>query len=534
MYSECLPFARIPHTSKLFNDYLHDFQQVASFYPRPPHPAEWLQDEASRVSYDPQRRAALADVLEAQNRRFGAGQKTLESLDRFRRGALASVTGQQVGFLGGPLFSILKALSAVRLADHARGANIDCVPVFWLATEDHDFEEIKSAVIQDADGGLHTVSLDAEHRPGAAVRTVVLPESITDSIEHVAQLLGDAETGNLIREAYRPGVTVGDAFAFLFTKLFAEFGVIMLDASDPALHRLAAPLYREAIRHARDIDALLLERGKQLHSAGYHEQVKVTPSSTLLFGTVDGARIPIHLSNGKFVIGSESLTAEELELRIQTDPASFSPNVLLRPVVQDYLLPTLAYSGGPAEVAYFAQAAVVYESLAGRVTPVLPRFSATVIDPRARRILDRYKISLLDIFEGPDHTSELLASRSLPSDLKSAFAHAGDLLKEALTEVAAPLKILDPTLVEASERAGSKMRFQLERLHKRAASAELRRSEIVARQASHLNSSLFPNKDLQERVIAGISFVARFGTPLLDTLYEAAQQECLDHQVIYM
>jgi bacillithiol synthase len=534
VYSECLPFARIPHTSKLFGDYLFDFERVSPFYPRPPRATDWLRDEAAKVQYDRDRRARVADILEAQNRRFGASEETLESIDRFRRGALAAVTGQQVGFLGGPLFSILKALSAVRLSEQARRNGVDCVPVFWLATEDHDFDEIKTTVVQDSEGALHTFSLDAEHRPASAVRTVRLPETIGSTIDHISELLGSAESGDLLRNSYRPGDTVGDAFARLFTALFAEFGVIMLDASDPALHKIAAPIYAEAIRQATSLDNALLERGRELHSAGYHEQVKVTPSSTLLFGTVDGARTPVHLANGGFSLGKQNLTSEELLARIGAEPSSFSPNVLLRPVVQDFLLPTLAYCGGPAEVAYFAQAGVVYEALLQRVTPALPRFSCTIVDPRAKRLLDKYRLKVTDVFEGPEYVTELIASRSLPSNLQSAFQKANQLTEQALAGLASPLQVLDPTLVQAAERAGNKIQYQLGRLRKRAANSELHRTEMVARHAAHLNSSLFPHKDLQERVISGISFVARFGPSLLTSLYEVAQQECLDHQAIYM
>jgi bacillithiol biosynthesis cysteine-adding enzyme BshC len=534
VYSECLSFARIPHTSKLFCDFLYDFDRVRRFYARPPHASEWLREEAGRVSYDPQRRARIADILETQNRRFGASAKVLDSIERFRRGALAAVTGQQVGFLGGPLFSILKALTAVRVSEQATHAGVDCVPIFWLATEDHDFEEIRSAVVQDPDGKLHTISLDAEHKPGAPVRDVRLPDTIGELIDGVVKLLGDSEAGEFVREAYRPGETVGTAFARLFARLFAEFGVIMLDASDPALHEIAAPLYIEAIRKAPVLDKLLLERGRELQSGGYHEQVKVTPASTLLFGTVDGMRVPTHLADGGFMLGDEKLDVETLISRISKQPNQFSPNVLLRPVVQDFLLPTLAYSGGPAEVAYFAQADVVYETLLGRTTPILPRFSATIVDPRAKRILDKYGLSLTDLFGGPEHIQELMAARSLPSDMQAAFDNATAVAAQSLADITEALKVLDPTLVRASARAGNRMRYELERLRKRAANAELRRSETNARHAAHLNSALLPHKQLQERVIAGISFVARFGPSLLHSLYEAAQRDCLDHQIVYM
>src|SRR5262249_44518192 len=154
---------------------------------------------------------------------------------------------------------------------------------------------------------------------------------------------------------------------------------------DPELHRIAEPIYRAAIERAEELDDTLLARGKELESAGYHQQVKVTPSSSLLFALRDGARIPIHRrANGKenrFTIGNEELSQHELQAQISSAPQNFSPNVLLRPVVQDYLLPTLTYTGGSAEVAYFAQGAVVYERLLGRVTPIVPRFSATIVEP---------------------------------------------------------------------------------------------------------------------------------------------------------
>ncbi len=541
MQSGCLSFSAIPHTTKLFNDFLHDFPRVSSFYGIPAafshkgFPSispSWLIDESKRVKYGDERRRLVADVLEGQNRSFGASPKALENIRRFREGASVAVTGQQVGFLGGPLFSILKAITAVRLAVEATKAGAECVPVFWLATEDHDFEEIRKAVVQDAEGSLHNVVLEAELLPGAPMSGARLTDAIVPVIEEVARLLGDSEASQFVREAYEPGQTVGTAFARLFARLFAEFGVVLLDASDPELHRVAAPIYKEAAIQAESLEAALVERGKALHAAGYHEQVKVASFSTLLFGIKGGARMPIHRENGSFILGGEKLTREELLARVDSDPAQFSANVLLRPVVQDFLLPTLAYSGGPAEVAYFAQAAVVYERLLGRVTPVVPRFSATLVDARAQRLLKKYDLSLADVLHGPEHTLELIAERSLPSDLQKSFDDAANVVDEALAKLMKPIQTLDPTLQGAAKRAGNKMRYQLNRLRMRAASAEVRQNEIIARHAAHLSTSLFPHKQMQERVIAGVSFLARYGPGLLHTLYACTERGCPEHQVI--
>jgi bacillithiol synthase len=262
----------------------------------------------------------------------------------------------------------------------------------------------------------------------------------------------------------------------------------------------------------------------------------VTPSSTLLFTLRDGARVPVHRrksGNGaEFLVKDEAITPADMLSRIAASPEQFSANVLLRPVVQDYLLPTLAYVGGAAEVAYFGQGAVVYQALLGRGTPILPRFSATIIEAKPQALLERYGLAVPDIFQGPDTLKESLASHTLPADLQSAFDRAESTLKQSLASIQQSLERLDKTLVEASVNAGSKMQHQLEQLRSRAARAELRQSEILGRHAELLGNSFYPNKVLQEREIGGIYFLARHGTELLRGLYDTLCTDCLDHQII--
>jgi uncharacterized protein YllA (UPF0747 family) len=195
-------------------------------------------------------------------------------------------------------------------------------------------------------------------------------------------------------------------------------------------------------------------------------------------------------------------------------------------------LPTLAYTGGPAEIAYFAQAAVVYEKLLGRVTPILPRFSATLVDPKAQRLLERYQLAMPDMFSGPEKLRQTLATRTLPSDLQGRFAEAKAALDKSLGSIRESLARLDPTLVDAASNAGEKMKYQLTQLEARAARAEVQRNEVITRHADSLNWVLYPDKALQEREIGGLSFVARYGPGLLQSLYEAIHTDCHDHQVI--
>ena len=532
MSTDCLPYSAIPHTSRLFAEYTWNYEAVREFYPRPPFSRDWLAQEARTIRYDAGRRQRVADVLERQNRAWGASAATLESLARFRAGAAAMVTGQQVGLFGGPLFSVYKALTSIRLAVEASQAGADCVPVFWLATEDHDLAEVNHVTLLHAEGEaerIATLSHGPERAPVGAIR---FGAEIEEAVRAAGRILGESEAYEFLKESYRPGETFGDAFARLFSRLFRDSGIVLVDASDAELHRIAEPVLRAAAMAASDLDRSLLARSKALEAMGFHAQVKVTADSTLLFHLQDGARLPVHRANGGFQAGRQKMSQDELLRRITEHPEEFSANVLLRPVVEDYLLPSVAYVGGPAEVAYFAQAAVVYEELLGRVTPVVPRFSATLVEPRIQRLLDRYQVCLADTFHGSEHLREVLAKRCIPPDLAAHFDSASNTLASSLDALTVSLRQLDPTLLDAATKARSKMTHQLERLRARAARAQLRRNQEISGHAGQLMNSLYPHKGLQEREIGGITYLARYGTGLLLRLYDAAQVNCGGHQLI--
>jgi bacillithiol biosynthesis cysteine-adding enzyme BshC len=542
MKSQCLPFQQIPHSTRLFLDYLSYTPAVRGMYPRSPIFSEWVREEGGQVSYDEVRRAKVSEILERQNRGWGASAKTVANIERLRRGALTAVTGQQVGLFGGPLFSIFKALTAVKLAEEATAAGVECVPVFWLATEDHDLAEVNHIALPAEQGELERLTAEANAFDGQAVadapvgRVKFGPE-MDAVVERAAALLGDSEVAAWLREAYRPGESLGSAFGLLFAKLFAEWGVILLDPADKEFHDLAKPLFRSAVQRAAELDEALLARGKAIEAAGYHQQVKVTAASTLLFEIKNGARTVVRRrSNGgdgaEFAVGEERASAEELMERIEKAPENFNPNALFRPVVQDYLLPTLVYTGGAAEIAYFAQAAVVYEKMLGRVTPILPRFSATLVEAKAERLLTRYGLSLPDVLQGPEKVREAVAARSLPADLRGRFEEAYGSVEETMMALRESIGKLDSTLIDTADSTRENMRHQIDRLQARVSRAESLRNEVISRHADALNHALFPNKSLQEREVAGVSFVARYGVELLGNLYQQIHTDCHDHQVI--
>jgi bacillithiol biosynthesis cysteine-adding enzyme BshC len=533
--SECLSFTQIPHHTPLFTDFVSYSPKVQKFYPHSPFFNQWFKDEASYLKYDSERRQSVSSILERQNQHWEASEKTLANIARLRAGASAVVTGQQVGLFGGPVFSIFKALTAVKLADQASRAGLDCVPVFWLATEDHDLAEVNQVAIPGADYSLQSFTVPTRGLPSAPVGTIRFGSEIESVVEAAAGLLGPSPISDFLRDSYRPGETFGSAFARLFARLFADWGVVLLDAAAPELHDIAEPMYQAAIERASELDDALLARGKELETAGYHQQVKVTPSSTLLFTLRNGSRVPVHRHlNGSadFLIEDERISPADLVRRMKSSPQEFSANVLLRPVIQDYLLPTLVYVGGAAEVAYFAQVGVVYEALLERVTPIVPRLSATFVEQKPKALLERYNLSLPDLFRGPEKVREIMSSRTLPQELQSAFDQAEASLQKSLAAIRESLARLDSTLIDSAANAASKMHHQLTQLRARAARAELRHEEILARHADLLCNALYPGKILQEREIAGAYFVARQGTEFLRALYDTIHTDCLDHQVI--
>jgi bacillithiol synthase len=524
--SQCLPFSRIPGITKLFNDYLHHFDRVKRFYARPPLERGWWADEARKINYPAERRSQVAGILERQNREFGAGEKTLANIQRLREGAPAVVTGQQVGLFGGPVFCILKALTAALLAEEA-GA----VPVFWLATEDHDFEEINSVNFPAGDH-LQKFTVNVSHKEGAPVGTIAFQDEITAAVAQVKEILGESELSEALAAAYQKGETFGTAFAKFYARVLSDLGIIFLNPLDPELHRISEPVYRTALSKTEKINHALLQRGQELEAAGYHAQVNVTPSHTLCFYFEDGVRTPVRMHGEEFLIGERRLTQKELLAEVERCPERFSANVLLRPIVQDHLLPTLAYIGGPAEIAYFAQIEVVYRAIAGRLTPVLPRLFATLVEPRQAKLLDRYQLELTDLFILPEKFRELVASRALPQSILKSFDQATEHLEQALSLIQQPLEKLDKTLVDAAENAGSKMRYQLQTLRDKAARAEGRKNTEVLRHADELLTALYPNKSLQERELGAAYFLLKHGTGILDQIKAQVRLGCGEHQVI--
>ncbi len=531
----CFRPSQLPHSTKLFAAYVEDFPRVHRFYPRPPELAAAVKD-AKTLPSQPFPRAELCRVLRRQNDAFGAGAKVFESLDALESGAVAVVTGQQVGLFTGPCYSLYKALTAIQVAQKIRDAGATAVPVFWLATEDHDLAEVAHCSWFSG-RGLLRLALEPREAEGRPVGAVSLGPEIISLVDQVADALegeAAAEVEAFLRDCYGPRDTFGTAFGKLLSRLFSDAGLVVLDPMDEQLHKLAAGIYRSALTQHQTLTEALVKRNRELESGGFHAQVKVSGRSTLLFLIEQGKRLPIRVRNGRFTAGDSSYNESELLARLETEPQAFSANALLRSVVQDSLLPTVAYIAGPAEIAYFAQSSVLYDRILGRMPMILPRAGFTLVERPVKKLLDRYGLKIEDIWAGRQQIRRRMEAQFLPKSLTRHFDGAQKELARSLARLEKSLAKLDRTLVGAAEAGRRKMTYQLEKLRRKAGRAYDFRKGVLDSHEKMLLDALYPDRALQERSHCLLPYLARHGLSLLEKLQRHIHAESFQHQVLFL
>jgi len=524
----------VPGQSRLFLDYCAADSAVRPFYPSLPRETAW-QQRCPR----PDHWNEILDLLAAQN----PSPSAAASIAALRAGAATVLTGQQVGLFGGPLYTPFKAASAQARARQATAAGQPHVAIFWLATEDHDFAEINHVSFPSRKELRKLVYAKTPAAP-IPVGNVVIDETIEPLIEQAWELLGTSDAMDALVAAYKPGRTFGKAFADFYSKAFAAQGLLILDASSAEIHRLGSPVLKAAIERADEFHAALVERNKALEAAGYHAQVAVASDSSLLFlldertgARLSLKRIPASANepHDLWQAGRERFTSADLLGILAAEPHRISPAALLRPIFQDYLLGTSLIIGGPAEIAYFAQSAVLYERVLRRITAAEPRLSATLIEPAIAELLRKHELGIDRVFrESADSLAQLLAARAMPVEGKQKLSAAGNALDVELQPLIEYMRAMDPGLGRSAETAASKMRYQMNRLRRLAANFEMQREGSLRRHADAIERALSPGGVLQERVHGAAYYLARYGFELTETLTELASDPCPGHKAIWL
>lgn len=525
MKTQCIPHSRLPGTSALFADYLSNFERLKGFYRHDPNDPASIREAASQAEIPLDRRLAVVSAL----RRINGDSPSLELLAQ--PGTIAIVTGQQVGLFGGPAYTLYKALTALKLARQLTDQGIPAVPVFWLATEDHDLAEADHCWLFGPDRRPQRISAGVQGLTGQPVGSLVLDSVPLEELKAALDGLPYAdEVVQRVVAAYQPGRTMGEAFRLLLTGLLGDRGLLFLDPLDAQIREIAAPFLRDAFERADELSSAVIARDAALKNAGYHSQVLFESQSSLFLRLEKGRRIALRHHDGAYFHDSRRYAPGELT----GDPTALSPNALLRPVMQDYLLPTAAYIGGPAEIAYFAQSEVLYSRLLNRMPVMVPRSGFTLLDERAYAMLDRFGLTLLDCFQPDGLLSERIAAKLLPANLQSVFDAAGSSVIESTDRLCASLDAFDPTLGAAMRKSAIKIKYQLDKNRGKAAREALRREKRVTENAARLSGLLYPERHLQERLYSFLPFLAWQGLDLIETLYENTYRDCPDHLLMIL
>ncbi len=524
--------------SPLFLDYLAARERVFPFLGPEGFDLAAIARAGERALGFSRPRAEVARALARQQQARGAEAATSRARALAEPDCLAVVTGQQAGLFGGPLYVLLKAAATLELArklESFRGGK-PVVPVFWVASDDHDFAEVRSVCVIDPSGSIRCLRYAPQREPdGAPASAIVLDETVRQLVEDLGRTLPVSPERDLVlaavAECYVPGETLAGAFARLVSRLMPE--LVVLDPADPALKALAAPVFVRELVEASPVSRLALDVGEKLLAAGYHQQVPVRPGFLNLFTIVDGQRRALALADGALEVRGtrERLSVADAVARIEREPELWSAGALLRPLVQDWLLPTAAYVGGPAEIAYHAQIVPSYAHFGIPRPALVPRPSVTVIEPPQARALDAEMLQLVDLVGDPEALVSRWAREAYP-EVEAAFARTRQAIERELGAIEQELGNHDPTLRAATAGARGRALHQVESLHEKALRVLKKRDQERADRLRRTRDALLPGGALQERGLGLIGPVARRGLSLVDVLRERVDLVARGHQVI--
>lgn len=529
---------QVPWVRPLAGDYAFNFNHVAPLYAGDPASPDAWRDAIQRVQQHASSRQDIAPIVEAQQTRRGAPPAALTATRTLSEpNAVAIVTGQQAGAFGGPLFTLLKAITALQLARRTADThNTPTVAVFWVDAEDHDWDEVATCTVLDANFQARTITMPALEGAGhLPIADLVLDGRVEATLNELASALAPTDFTEWalsgLRAAYRPGVKMADAFARWLDALLGPYGLIVFDSADPAAKPLVADVFRRELSSPGRTSALAATAGEALAARGHAPQVVPQPESAALFH-LDGGRRPIRHHDDTFLVGDESFTGEALAKEVTERPEHFSPSVLLRPIVQDTLFPTVAYVAGPSELAYLGQLGGVYKHFGVPMPLMYPRATATLVDSATARFLSKHDLPLRLLQAQDESALNRLLESQLPKSLEQAVKDAEQTLERSMQRVIGEMPALDPTLVGAARTVLGKMQHELRTLHSKMIHAAKKRDETLRRQFTRAQAQAFPLGQPQERTLGAGFFLNRYGPALVDRLLEELPLELGHHWVL--
>ena len=535
-------FSDIPGHQNLFLDYLYEFENVAKYYKYNFRDREqYKRIFKSIVDSDNPNRKKLKPILEKQYADISKSDKTNKNIELLSKdNTLAIVTGQQLGILGGPLYTFYKIITIIKLSNflNERYDDFNFVPVFWLAGDDHDFNEVRAISVIDKDNNIKTVGYKEEIDPEEAklsIGKIKFDETIEEFFSTLNDSLRDTEFKQPLLEElknyYKTDETFTTAFQKLIHSVFDEYGLVILNPQERDVKELLKPIFKKEITDFREHTEKLVHLSAELEEI-YHAQVKVKPVN-LFFSTEDG-RYSIEPVENEYKLKRKrkSFKQEELLDLVETEPERFSPNVLLRPICQDYILPTAFYIGGPSEVAYFAQATLLYDFYKIQTPIIYPRSSATLLETNINKILEKYNVAIDDIFFGAEELKKKVIHSLTENRVDDIFAEAENEIELTFDRLREKLFELDKTIADTSKKYRGKIVSALSELKGKAEQAQNQKYEVTIRQLDRACTIIFPAGQLQERTINYTYFIDKYGKEFIDKIFSQLEIDKFEHQII--
>ena len=531
-----LPFSDFSF-SQLFQDYVNFNPDIAAFFSGDFRSPATFRLAAESTLQVPRDRNTLADVLLEQNRKWGLQDRTRVNIEKLRDPeSVVVITGQQLGLFLSPLYIPYKTLTTLLLSEKLqRELGRPVIPVFWLAGEDHDFEEVASFKLPGIDASSNQFLYNPIREGKGPVGRMKLTAEISSILDRVeAALPASPNKGTLLsflRSVYTPGATFQEAFARMINRLFQDTGLVIASVDDRRFKKLCVPLFQKEVTHYQEVTTAM-EATSSLLEQKYHTQVRINPTN--LFMMNDTSRYPIDAGAEHFLLrgNGQMYDPPALKKLIEEKPELFSPNVILRPIVQDHLFPTIAYVGGPGEIAYYAQCKPAYEWANIPMPVIYPRASITLIEPSVQKALDRFALPLAAYQEDAPKLFRRHALENLELDLDSLFAVSTDHIEAAIQNLKDAVLTWEASLQKTAGSTRQVLLKDLDRFKEQIVKAQKRKLAHDRRRIEHIHTHVFPGGKLQERSISPLYFLNQYGLDFFKSLKEDVSLDTMSHQVI--
>ncbi len=535
-------YSDLPGFQNLFLDYINEFENVKKFYPKNfRNDDDYLKTFSELEKYDRPHQKEISKIIKNQYLDFKISKQTASNISALEsKNTFAIVTGQQVSLFGGPMYTIYKTITAIKLSNllNEKYSDYNFVPVFWMEVDDHDFDEVTTTNILDKENKYRTLSYDdglEEEANRGSVGNIEFNSNIKLTIADLESSLRDNEFKDdiftLVKNCYQEGNTFKESFKKLIFNLFDEFGLLIFDPQDSSVKNLLLPIFEKEITSFATHTTTNVLRSAELEEV-YHAQVKVKPIN-LFYSDETGRHLVEPTESGfRFKGKRKKLNEEELLNLLYFDPSAFSPNVLLRPICQDFLLPTAAYVGGPSEISYFAQVIPNY-SFFDIVSPILfPRSSATILEMRQATIMEKYKLSLADFTNDENMLIEKVIRQISDFNFDELFTKSELEIRSSLDLLKEKLLTVDEALVQPIEKSFARIEQTLKTLKEKSSSAEERKHKTVINQLQKARNVINPNNTLQERELNFISFVSKYGIDIIKWIMSELKTNKIEHQIL--